>query len=99
MSTDLEGINVLHKEKADSISELSEKASYEKADIETVSVSDEDDGHVLSDARDLVTHVISVDDDPSQSPWTFRTLVVGMGLSTFGGVLGRLSYQKRYSFN
>ena len=90
MSTDFEGINVLHKEKADSVTDsVAEKAYYAKADVENVSESDDDDGHILSDARDLVTHVISVEDDPTQSPWTFRTFIVGLGLSTFGGVLGK----------
>lgn len=95
MSTDIEGIHVLHKEKENSISEVSEeKAYYSKGDLEIASLSneDDDDGHILSDARDLVTHVISVEDDPTQSPWTFRTLIVGLGLSTFGGVLGIVKF-------
>lgn len=68
---------------------VDEKESYTKGDIE--SVTDEagsDDSEVLRDARDLVTHVISLDDDSSLSPWTFRVFVIGLGLSTFGGVLG-----------
>ncbi|KAH8115217.1 OPT oligopeptide transporter protein-domain-containing protein [Phellopilus nigrolimitatus] len=71
-------------------------------DVESSSLtpSDEDtdeaegEGEVLSDARDLVTHVISVDDDPSLSPWTFRVAVIGLGLSTFGGVLAEIYYFK-----
>lgn len=32
---------------------------------------------VLSDAKDVLTHVIHVDDDPSLSPWTFRAFFLG----------------------
>ncbi|KAI5116279.1 hypothetical protein M0805_005888 [Coniferiporia weirii] len=54
----------------------------------------DDDAEVLHNARDLVTHVISVDDDESLNPWTFRTLVLGIGLSAFGGVLAEIYYFK-----
>lgn len=66
-----------------------EKLHYAK-DVEVGSSSEEDseDGEVLNDARDLVTHVISVEDDPELSPWTFRSAIIGLGLSCFGGVLG-----------
>lgn len=43
---------------------------------------------VLNDARDLVTQVISVADDPTLNPWTLRAFIIGIGLSAFGGVLG-----------
>ncbi|KZV70159.1 OPT superfamily oligopeptide transporter [Peniophora sp. CONT] len=49
---------------------------------------------VLQDERDIATHVISVDDDPSLSPWTFRAFVLGIGLSAFGGVLAEIYYFK-----
>lgn len=32
---------------------------------------------VLSDAKDVLTHVIHVDDDPSLSPWTARAFFLG----------------------
>ncbi len=32
---------------------------------------------VLHDAKDVLTHVIHVDDDPSLSPWTFRAFFLG----------------------
>ena len=32
---------------------------------------------VVTDAKDLLTHVIHVDDDSSLSPWTFRTAFLG----------------------
>ena len=43
---------------------------------------------VLYSEREIVTHIISVDDDPSLNPWTFRALFIGLGLSAFGGSLG-----------
>ena len=44
---------------------------------------------VLRNERDIVTHIISVEDDPSLNPWTFRSFLIGIGLSAFGVVLGR----------
>ncbi len=58
-------------------------------DVEESSTEDDKSGQVINNARDLVTHVISVADDPTLSPWTFRTAIIGLGLSVFGGVLGR----------
>jgi hypothetical protein len=34
-------------------------------------------------AKDLVTEVIAAEDDPSLSPWTFRTWLLGSGLAIF----------------
>jgi hypothetical protein len=36
-------------------------------------------------ARDLVTEVLMVEDDPTVSPWTFRMWFIGIGMSVFGG--------------
>lgn len=33
---------------------------------------------VLNDAKDVLTHVLHVDDDPTLSPWTFRAFFLGM---------------------
>lgn len=44
---------------------------------------------VLENERDIATRVISVADDPSLNPWTIRAFVIGIGLSAFGGVLGK----------
>jgi len=44
---------------------------------------------VLRDERDVVEHIISVDDDPSLSPWTLRAFIIGISLSVFGGALGK----------
>ena len=43
---------------------------------------------VLHSERDIATHVISIEDDPSLNPWTFRAFLLGLGLSAFGGSLG-----------
>lgn len=32
---------------------------------------------VIKTAKDLVTHVLHVDDDPTKSPWTFRAILIG----------------------
>ncbi|KAG2099571.1 OPT oligopeptide transporter protein-domain-containing protein [Suillus discolor] len=58
-------------------------------DIETSTGEDTDDIAVLQNERDIATHVISVDDDPSLNPWTFRAFFIGLGLSAFNGSLGK----------
>jgi hypothetical protein len=55
-----------------------------------VGVTDDfDSNEVLQDERDIVTHVLSVDDDPSLSPWTPRAFIIGIGLSAIAGALGK----------
>ncbi|KAG2036131.1 OPT oligopeptide transporter protein-domain-containing protein [Suillus americanus] len=74
----------------------SDKSFDGKGDVETATAdadSNSEEG-VLSNERDIATHVISVDDDPSLNPWTFRALFIGLGLSTFGGVLAEIYYFK-----
>ena len=39
----------------------------------------------IKNPRDLVTEVLSLEDDPSQNPWTFRMWFIGIGISVFGG--------------
>jgi hypothetical protein len=70
----------------------SEKIPYSNTDVESISGSD---CAVLQDERDIVTHVISVGDDPSLNPWTFRSFFLGIGLSAFGGVLGERHFYSR----
>ncbi|KAI6019141.1 OPT oligopeptide transporter protein-domain-containing protein [Pisolithus marmoratus] len=43
---------------------------------------------VFNNERELVSYVISTDDDPSLNPWTFRSFFIGIGLSAFGSALG-----------
>lgn len=71
-----------------------EKFHYAKADVEVgleatsnPHVGDASDT-VLHTEREIATHIISVDDDPSLNPWTFRAFFLGLGLSAFGGSLG-----------
>jgi hypothetical protein len=45
----------------------------------------------LSAARDFVTEILSVEDDPTQSPWTFRMWFIGIGVSLFAGLVDNLS--------
>ncbi|KAI9442444.1 OPT oligopeptide transporter protein-domain-containing protein [Lactarius indigo] len=72
--------------------ETPEKDPYSKSDVE--STTGTDTTAVLRNERDLVTHVISVHDDPSLNPWTFRSFFIGIGLSAFGGVLAEIYYFK-----
>jgi hypothetical protein len=32
---------------------------------------------VIDNAKDLITHVLHVDDNPDDSPWTFRAMTIG----------------------
>lgn len=36
-------------------------------------------------ARDFVTEILLVEDDPTQNPWTFRMWFIGIGISVFAG--------------
>ncbi|KAH6672407.1 OPT oligopeptide transporter protein-domain-containing protein [Halenospora varia] len=49
---------------------------------------------VLSDAKDVLTHILHVDDDPSLSPWTIRAFFLGIGLAVFASVLQEIYYFK-----
>ncbi|KAG2134261.1 OPT oligopeptide transporter protein-domain-containing protein [Suillus cothurnatus] len=72
----------------------SDKSFDGKGDVETATIEVASEEGVLSTERDIATHVISVDDDPSLNPWTFRAFFIGIGLSTFGGVLAEIYYFK-----
>ncbi|KAF8843591.1 OPT superfamily oligopeptide transporter [Paxillus ammoniavirescens] len=73
-----------------------EKSHYARVDVEASSTEPNDSGSdvVLHDERGIVTHVISVDDDLSLNPWTFRSFSIGLGLSAFGGSLAEIYYFK-----
>ncbi|KAA1475197.1 OPT superfamily oligopeptide transporter [Dentipellis sp. KUC8613] len=75
----------------DEKSSTNEKA-YSKSDLESTQGSDVSE--VLQNERDIVTHVISLDDDPTANPWTFRSFFLGLGLSCFGSVLAEIYYFK-----
>ncbi|KAF8136747.1 OPT oligopeptide transporter protein-domain-containing protein [Boletus edulis] len=76
--------------------ERDEKLLYPKVDVETASdpPTNGASGIVLQSEREIATHVISVDDDPSLNPWTFRAFFLGLGLSAFGGSLAEIYYFK-----
>jgi hypothetical protein len=63
--------------------------AFKQAEVN--SVQDSDEFAVLSSERDIATHIVSIHDDPSLNPWTVRAFVIGLGLSAFGGVLGKFS--------
>ncbi|KAF8447559.1 OPT oligopeptide transporter protein-domain-containing protein [Boletus edulis BED1] len=73
-----------------------EKSHYAKTDVEAALNPPTDDASdiVLHSEREIATHVISVDDDPSLNPWTFRAFFLGLGLSAFGGSLAEIYYFK-----
>lgn len=77
----------------DRISLFDDEDTFKRPDIELAHGSDSEFG-ILNSEQDIVTHIISVHDDPTLNPWTLRAFVVGLGLSAFGGVLG-----KSISFN
>jgi hypothetical protein len=64
----------------------------QSAQIESAHNSHSSFGEVLDSERDIATHVISVHDDPTLNPWTLRAFIIGLGLSAFGGVLGKVIY-------
>ncbi|OAA38310.1 oligopeptide transporter [Metarhizium rileyi] len=49
---------------------------------------------VIDNAKDLVTHVLHVDDNPAESPWTFRAIFLGLVLCVFASVLQEIFYFK-----
>jgi hypothetical protein len=36
-------------------------------------------------ARELVAQILTLEDDPSLNPWTFRMWFIGIGMSVFAG--------------
>ena len=58
----------------------------EKLDNGSSNLSHDEDKHYrkeLSTARDLVSEVLIVEDDPTLNPWTFRMWFLGICLSIF----------------
>jgi hypothetical protein len=67
---------------------LDSKEAFKQAEADSVQDTDSDIA-VLSTERDIATHVVSIQDDPTLNPWTIRAFIIGLGLSAFGGVLGK----------
>ncbi|KAG2078169.1 OPT superfamily oligopeptide transporter [Suillus decipiens] len=75
--------------------DVKEKFYCTEGDTETAfREAETDENVVLQNEREIATHVISVDDDPSLNPWTFRAFFIGLGLSAFGGSLAQIYYFK-----
>ncbi|KAJ7691568.1 OPT oligopeptide transporter protein-domain-containing protein [Mycena rosella] len=64
-----------------------------RSDIETAQESSTEEFPVLEDET-VAVHVITVTDDETLNPWTFRVLILGLGLSAFGGVLAEIFFFK-----
>ncbi|KIJ61351.1 hypothetical protein HYDPIDRAFT_116119 [Hydnomerulius pinastri MD-312] len=88
----VEPVQTADSDKVPSVSD--EKSYYEKNDVETATIEVGSEEAVLHNERDIATHVISVQDDQSLNPWTFRAFFIGIGLSAFGGVLAQIYYFK-----
>ena len=71
------------------LSPLDGKEAFIQDQIESACQNSDGSFGILDSERDIVTHIISVHDDPTLNPWTLRAFVVGFGLSAFGGVLGK----------
>jgi hypothetical protein len=60
--------------------------AIEKAESSSSNLSHDEDRHYKkppTTAKDLVTEILLVEDDPTLNPWTFRTWFIGIGLSVF----------------
>jgi hypothetical protein len=90
MDATLESQPPLLRERQDApyVIESNEKAVSKKVLDSEVTIKSNVIG-VLTDERDIVTHVITIDDDTSSSPWTYRAFIIGMGLSVFAGAFGK----------
>lgn len=72
-----------------------ERISHVSWDAEAGPVScREGNDTVLNSEYELVSHVVSTDDDPSLNPWTFRSVFIGLGLSAFSSALAEIYYFK-----
>lgn len=61
-------------------------STIEKLETDSRTLSNDEDklyNAPPEDARDLVTEVLLVEDDPTLNPWTFRTWFIGLALSVF----------------
>ena len=77
-----------HEKQVSGLSNENDTFRQGHRDITSAHDSDIDFG-VLDSERDIATNIITIHDDPTLNPWTFRAFVLGFGLSAFGGVLGK----------
>ncbi|ATY64702.1 oligopeptide transporter [Cordyceps militaris] len=66
----------------------------EPATIEHFDEADEPKLSKPATAFDVLTHTIHLQDDPTLSAITFRSIIIGLGLSVFGGVLSGIFFFK-----
>jgi hypothetical protein len=59
----------------------------ERVESDSSSLSHDEKVHVKppTTARELVTEILLVEDDPSLNPYTFRMWFIGVGISVFAG--------------
>ncbi|OAA65854.1 Oligopeptide transporter OPT superfamily [Niveomyces insectorum RCEF 264] len=61
--------------------------------VETIAEEDDLEGNQEPESADndhIALKALHVDDDPTQSPWTFRMFFLGLGLSAFGSALATI---------
>jgi hypothetical protein len=61
--------------------------SVERVASDSSSLSQEEKIHIKppTTARELVTEILMVEDDPTLNPFTFRMWFLGIGISVFAG--------------
>ena len=65
-------------------SALATSVSSEKSEVDIESTNE----NLRFDNEQDIARIISLDDDPSVNPCTFRSFLLGIGLVTFGSILG-----------
>ncbi|KAH9986323.1 OPT oligopeptide transporter protein-domain-containing protein [Russula compacta] len=93
MDSNLETLPSLPKQDAPDLP-LEEKHSLSEKEKDLEPAPDSGVIDVLRNERELVTRVISVDDDPSLNPYTIRSVLIGSGLSLFAGTIAEIYYFK-----
>ena len=74
-------------------SSLDDEEAFKQAGIVKSEADSDRNFGILDTERNIATHIISVRDDPTLNPWTLRAFIaVDLGLSAFGGVLGKSSF-------
>jgi hypothetical protein len=68
-------------------SEKSDVSIVERVASDSSSLSHEEKIHIKppTTARELVTEILMVEDDPTLNPFTFRMWFLGIGISVFAG--------------
>ncbi|KAF3913376.1 hypothetical protein ABW20_dc0106770 [Dactylellina cionopaga] len=54
---------------------------------------------VIETNLQLITKALDITDDPTESPYTFRAFMVGLGIATFGAVIAEIFYFKPQTVN